>query len=67
LTPDHAERYDVRPVDLAGPVRAVWAPAASPAIESDNGQSGAPGVHSGTNALGAAGPMQFGVGGAAAR
>jgi peptidoglycan DL-endopeptidase CwlO len=34
-------------------------------IESDNGQSGAPGVHSGTNPYGAAGPMQFGVGGAA--
>jgi hypothetical protein len=34
-------------------------------IESDNGQSDAPGVHSGTNAYGAAGPMQFGVGGAA--
>jgi cell wall-associated NlpC family hydrolase len=34
-------------------------------VESDNGQSGLPGVHSGTNAFGAAGPMQFGVGGAA--
>jgi peptidoglycan DL-endopeptidase CwlO len=34
-------------------------------VESDNGQSGLPGVHSGTNAYGAAGPMQFGVGGAA--
>jgi cell wall-associated NlpC family hydrolase len=34
-------------------------------VESDNGQSAAPGVHSGTNAYGAAGPMQFGVGGAA--
>ena len=28
-------------------------------IESDNGQSTLPGVHSGTNAAGAAGPMQF--------
>jgi cell wall-associated NlpC family hydrolase len=34
-------------------------------VESDNGQSTAPGVHAGTNAYGAAGPMQFGVGGAA--
>ena len=34
-------------------------------VESDNGQSTAPGVHSGTNPYGAAGPMQFGVGGAA--
>lgn len=34
-------------------------------VESDNGQSNLPGVHSGTNAFGAAGPMQFGVGGAA--
>jgi len=33
--------------------------------ESGNGQSNLPGVHSGTNAFGAAGPMQFGVGGAA--
>jgi cell wall-associated NlpC family hydrolase len=32
--------------------------------ESDNGQSALPGVHSGTNAFGAAGPMQIGVGGA---
>jgi len=34
-------------------------------IESGNGQSDLPGVHSGTNAFGAAGPVQFGVGGAA--
>jgi hypothetical protein len=34
-------------------------------VESDNGQSDLPGVHSGTNAFGAAGPMQFGVGGKA--
>jgi hypothetical protein len=34
-------------------------------VESDNGQSGAPGVHSGANSAGAAGPMQFGIGGAA--
>ncbi len=33
--------------------------------ESGNGQSGLPGVHSGTNAFGAAGPMQFGTGDAA--
>src|SRR5947207_1562174 len=29
-------------------------------VESGNGQSNAPGVHSGTNSFGAAGPMQFG-------
>ena len=34
-------------------------------VESANGQSTAPGVHSGTNPYGAAGPMQFGTGGAA--
>jgi peptidoglycan DL-endopeptidase CwlO len=34
-------------------------------VESDNGQSDLPGVHSGTNAFGAAGPMQFGTGGTA--
>ena len=34
-------------------------------VESDNGQSDAPGVHSGANSAGAAGPMQFGIGGAA--
>ncbi len=34
-------------------------------VESDNGQSTAPGVHAGTNLNGAAGPMQFGTGGAA--
>jgi cell wall-associated NlpC family hydrolase len=34
-------------------------------VESGNGQSDLPGVHSGTNAFGAAGPMQFGVGGKA--
>jgi cell wall-associated NlpC family hydrolase len=33
--------------------------------ESENGQSTLPGVHSGTNSAGAAGPMQIGVGGAA--
>ncbi len=31
--------------------------------ESDNGQSNAPGVHSGQNFMGAAGPMQIGIGG----
>jgi peptidoglycan DL-endopeptidase CwlO len=34
-------------------------------VESDDGRSTLPGVHSGTNAFGAAGPMQIGVGGAA--
>jgi peptidoglycan DL-endopeptidase CwlO len=32
--------------------------------ESDNGQSNLPGVHSGQNGFGAAGPMQIGIGGA---
>src|SRR6202046_3276080 len=34
-------------------------------VESDQGRSGAPGVHSGANPAGAAGPMQFGIGGLA--
>ena len=34
-------------------------------VESDNGQSSLPGVHSGQNGFGAAGPMQIGIGGAA--
>jgi len=34
-------------------------------VESDNGQSDALGVHSGANSAGAAGPMQFGIGGTA--
>jgi peptidoglycan DL-endopeptidase CwlO len=34
-------------------------------VESDDGQSDLPGVHSGSNAFGAAGPMQIGIGGAA--
>jgi peptidoglycan DL-endopeptidase CwlO len=34
-------------------------------VESDNGRSSLPGVHSGANAFGAAGPMQIGIGGAA--
>ena len=34
-------------------------------IESGQGRSAAPGVHSGANPAGAAGPMQFGVGGLA--
>jgi len=34
-------------------------------VESDNGQSTLPGVHSDANAFGAAGPMQIGIGGAA--
>jgi cell wall-associated NlpC family hydrolase len=35
------------------------------AVESDHGRSTLPGVHSGSNAFGAAGPMQIGIGGAA--
>jgi cell wall-associated NlpC family hydrolase len=34
-------------------------------VESDNGRTTLPGVHSGQNAFGAAGPMQIGIGGAA--
>lgn len=34
-------------------------------VESDDGQTILPGVHSGANAFGAAGPMQIGIGGAA--
>jgi len=34
-------------------------------VESDHGRSDAPGVHSGANSAGAAGPMQFGIGGTA--
>jgi peptidoglycan DL-endopeptidase CwlO len=34
-------------------------------VETDHGRSGAPGVHSGANPAGAAGPMQFGIGGLA--
>ncbi len=34
-------------------------------VESDDGRSTLPGVHSGSNAYGAAGPMQIGIGGAA--
>jgi peptidoglycan DL-endopeptidase CwlO len=34
-------------------------------VESDNGQTTLPGVHSGENGFGAAGPMQIGIGGAA--
>jgi cell wall-associated NlpC family hydrolase len=33
-------------------------------VESDDGRSTLPGVHSGSNAFGAAGPMQIGIGGA---
>ncbi len=33
-------------------------------VESDDGQTTLPGVHSGSNAFGAAGPMQIGIGGA---
>jgi cell wall-associated NlpC family hydrolase len=34
-------------------------------VESDNGRTTLPGVHSGSNAFGAAGPMQIGIGGKA--
>jgi peptidoglycan DL-endopeptidase CwlO len=48
-------QYDVPWVILAGIGK----------VESDDGQSNLPGVHSGENAFGAAGPMQIGIGGAA--
>ncbi len=48
-------RYDVPWVILAGIGK----------VESDDGQSNLPGVRSGANAFGAAGPMQIGIGGAA--
>ncbi len=47
-------RYDVPWVILAGIGE----------VESDDGRSNLPGVHSGANAFGAAGPMQIGIGGA---
>ncbi|HUR23569.1 MAG TPA: hypothetical protein VMZ73_06830 [Acidimicrobiales bacterium] len=40
-------------------------PAAIAKVESDFGRSPLPGVHSATNAAGAAGPMQIGIGGRA--
>ncbi len=48
-------QYDVPWVILAGIGK----------VESDDGQSNLPGVYSGANAFGAAGPMQIGIGGAA--
>jgi cell wall-associated NlpC family hydrolase len=48
-------QYDVPWVILAGIGK----------VESDDGQSNLPGVDSGANAFGAAGPMQIGIGGAA--
>jgi len=49
------KRYRVPWVILAGIAK----------VESNDGQSTLPGVHSGANAFGAAGPMQIGIGGAA--
>jgi hypothetical protein len=48
-------RYGVPWVILAGIAK----------VESNDGQSTLPGVHSGANPFGAAGPMQIGIGGAA--
>lgn len=48
------KKYSVPWVILAGIGR----------VESDDGRSSLPGVHSGANAFGAAGPMQIGIGGA---
>jgi cell wall-associated NlpC family hydrolase len=48
-------RYGVPWVILAGIGR----------VESNDGRTNLPGVHSGANAFGAAGPMQIGIGGAA--
>jgi peptidoglycan DL-endopeptidase CwlO len=49
------QKYKVPWVVLAGIGR----------VESDHGRSKLPGVHSGSNAFGAAGPMQIGISGAA--
>jgi peptidoglycan DL-endopeptidase CwlO len=55
LFQEMGSRYGVPWVVLAGIGR----------VESDDGRSDLPGVHSGANAFGAAGPMQIGIGGAA--
>jgi cell wall-associated NlpC family hydrolase len=54
LYQEMGRRYGVPWVVLAGIGR----------VESDNGQSSMPGVRSGQNGFGAAGPMQIGIGGA---
>src|SRR5271165_5248251 len=48
-----------------GSAKANSIPAGIGTVESDNGQTTLPGVHSGQNGFGAAGPMQIGIGGAA--
>jgi peptidoglycan DL-endopeptidase CwlO len=55
LFQEMGKRYGVPWVILAGIGK----------VESDDGRSELPGVHSGANAFGAAGPMQIGIGGAA--
>jgi peptidoglycan DL-endopeptidase CwlO len=55
LFQEMGKRYGVPWVILAGIGK----------VESDDGRSDLPGVHSGENAFGAAGPMQIGIGGAA--
>jgi cell wall-associated NlpC family hydrolase len=51
---DTGKKYGVPWVILAGIGK----------VESDDGRTTLPGVHSGSNAFGAAGPMQIGIGGA---
>src|SRR5450755_1668782 len=55
LFKEMGQRYGVPWVILAGIGK----------VESNDGQTTLPGVHSGSNAFGAAGPMQIGIGGAA--
>ena len=55
LFQEMGKRYGVPWVILAGIGK----------VESDDGRSNLPGVHNGSNAFGAAGPMQIGIGGAA--
>jgi len=54
LFKEMGQRYGVPWVILAGIGK----------VESNDGQTTLPGVHSGSNAFGAAGPMQIGIGGA---
>jgi len=57
IPPDMLELYQEAAATCPGLPWTVLA--AIGTVESDNGQSGAPGVHSGANAAGAEGPMQF--------
>jgi cell wall-associated NlpC family hydrolase len=63
IPPDLLARYQRSAERCPGLPWAVLA--AIGKIESDHGRSTAPGVRSGSNVAGAAGPMQFGIGGKA--